>query len=193
MAVVSSHTDFFQYAQEWLKKLDRGGLFPVNDETFLFFATIEKLVQSLLPSRLGRLKQDTTKGEVVQLVIDHTLVQQQLWAALSQDVDDDYILELLQEIVAKWVTMRGFSLAAAWIEAFKKKEKKTTRKKSSFRKELNKTLKEAEKKNNGHRLTNMYYFCFFLLGSGVASMISSSQGRLFCRQLPQTGFNATDF
>ena len=145
MAVVSSHTDFFQYTQEWLKKLDRGGLFPVNDETFLFFATIEKLVQSLLPSRLGRLKQDNTKCEVVQLVMDHTLVQQ-LWAALSQDVDDDYVLKLLQEIVAKWVTMRGFSLAAAWIEAFKKKEKKTTRKKSSFRKELNKALKEAEKK-----------------------------------------------
>ena len=97
-AVVSSHTDSFQYTQEWLKKLDRGGLFPVNDETFLFFATIEKLVQSLLPSRLGRLKQDTTKGEVVQLVMNHTLVQQ-LWAVLSQDVYDDYVLELLQEIV----------------------------------------------------------------------------------------------
>ena len=42
--------------------------------------------------------------------------------------------------------MRGFSLAAAWMEAFKKKEDKTRRKISSFRKELKKTFKDTEDK-----------------------------------------------
>ena len=145
MAVVSSHTDFLQYTTEWITKLNRGGLFPVNNQTFMFFSTIEKIVQSLLLSRLKRSKH-TVKGEIVQTVIAHTLVQQQ-WTALSQDIaDEDDVLELLKEIVTKWVTMRGFALAAAWMEAFKKKEAKTTTKKSSFRKELKKTFKDTQDK-----------------------------------------------
>ena len=75
--------------------------------------------------------------------MDHTLVQQ-LWTVLSQDIEEeDYVSDLLKEVVTKWVTMRVFSLAATWMETFKKQEASTTRKKSSFRKELVKKIKET--------------------------------------------------
>ena len=110
-------------------------MFPVNDQTFLFFTTIEKLVQIHLPSRLKRPK-ETVKCDVVERVMDHTLIQQQ-WAGLSQYIESENdVLDLLKVVVTKWVTMRGFSLAATWMEAFKKEEANTTRKKCSFRKEL---------------------------------------------------------
>lgn len=95
--VVSSHANFLEYTTEWLTKLNRGGLLPVNDQTFLFLSTIEKLVQSLFPSRIARSKEDTSNGEIVETVMahDHTLVQHQ-WTVLSLDMDDENdVLELL--------------------------------------------------------------------------------------------------
>lgn len=72
-------------------------MFPVNDQTFLFLSTIEKLVQSLLPSRIARFKEDTSNGENVETVMahDHTLVPHQ-WTVLYLDIDDENdVLELL--------------------------------------------------------------------------------------------------
>lgn len=107
MAVVSSHTDFLQYTTEWITRLNRGGLFPVNDQTFLFFATIEKLVQVHLPSRLKRPK-EIVKCDIIEMVMDHTLIQQQ-WVRLSQDIESENdVSDLLKEVVTKWVTIRVF-------------------------------------------------------------------------------------
>lgn len=43
------------------------------------------------------------------------------WAILSQDINDP---ELLGEIIKLWITVRGFSITATWMEVYKKKEYK---------------------------------------------------------------------
>ena len=59
------------------------------------------------------------------------------WAILSQEVDDpDDSEELLNEVVKLWVTVRGFSITASWMESYKRNEKKTVQKSTGLRKGL---------------------------------------------------------
>ena len=40
MAVASEHDDYLQYTREWIDKVNRGGLFPLNCGAYTFaFAT----------------------------------------------------------------------------------------------------------------------------------------------------------
>ena len=39
MAVESDHRDFLDYTKDWIDRVNRGGLFPLNDITFEFFCS----------------------------------------------------------------------------------------------------------------------------------------------------------
>ena len=59
------------------------------------------------------------------------------WTLLSQDIDKPENSELLlTEIIHLWVTIRGFSMAASWLEEYKKNSKKTTQKSTGLRKSI---------------------------------------------------------
>ena len=48
MAVLSEHdNNILEYTKEWVEKVNRGGLFPLNN-TFLFFVSIERRVRNNL-------------------------------------------------------------------------------------------------------------------------------------------------
>ncbi|KAL5493255.1 hypothetical protein EMCRGX_G014404 [Ephydatia muelleri] len=49
---------------------------------------------------------------------------------------DDVATTVLEMIVDLWITVRGFSLAGAWVEEFKITQKKTTQKSKALRKQL---------------------------------------------------------
>lgn len=58
-------------------------------------------------------------------------------SVLSQEVHDaDDPEEQLNEIVALWVTVRGGSMTATWMEVYKKAEKKTVQKSTGLRRGL---------------------------------------------------------
>ena len=55
MAAAGMETNILDYTKEWFDAVNRGGLFPLNDETFMFFTAVEgrvraQLVKSVLPS-----------------------------------------------------------------------------------------------------------------------------------------------
>ena len=54
MAVKSEYANdnFLDYTKEWIDKVNRGGLFPLNDSTYLFFVTVEKEVRLILPGHM---------------------------------------------------------------------------------------------------------------------------------------------
>jgi len=46
----------------------------------------------------------------------------------SKDIDDhETSITLLKEIITLWITIRGFSLAASWLESYKKNSKRETK------------------------------------------------------------------
>ena len=48
MAVVGEGGDVLAYTHKWLSLVNRGGFFPLNDNTFTFFVEVEKCVRVYL-------------------------------------------------------------------------------------------------------------------------------------------------
>ena len=60
---------------------------------------------------------------------------------VSQCIDsEEDAVELLHNIIFLWVTIRGFSLVATWMEMYKKSIHKTTKQKKSLRIDLKQSM-----------------------------------------------------
>ena len=80
----------------------------------------------------GRCSKDKTA--IIDVVAeDHDV--QFYWSLNSTDVDESESSDLLKDVITLWVTIRGFSITSAWMEAYKCATK-TTKEKHSFRKGL---------------------------------------------------------
>lgn len=140
MAVPSEneHDGLLLYTREWISKVDRGGLFPLNEKSYLFFVSVEKQVRILLPSHMtsASASRESLKKSVIEMVTSNDDVQWS-WTLISECIDsEEDAIELLQELVTLWVTVRGFSVTATWIETYKRESKKTTKKTPALRKGL---------------------------------------------------------
>ena len=125
IAVEGEGSDVLVYTRKWLDQVNRGGLFPLNDSTFTFFVAIEKQVRNVLPCHVIKPSdKETFKKAVIEKVLQDEDVQFH-WALINQDIDKpEDAVALLVEIVKLWVTIRGFSFAASWMEEYKKNSKK---------------------------------------------------------------------
>jgi hypothetical protein len=135
MAVLGEGDDLLAYTKKWIDQINRGGLFPLNDETFHLFIVIEKYVRQYLPKYCTNDPAQFTKN-VHEKVFEQDDVQF-YWTLLSQDIDCPESSQiLLGEIIKLWITIRGFAMAASWVEIYKTTEKKNTQKSTGLRKSL---------------------------------------------------------
>ncbi len=105
---------FTQYTSEWLDTVNRGGLFPLNDQSFRFFCSVEGAVEGVVRAVLqkvvvgyGTAKQSNKK----------TIVE-----SVTKDENVLFLLDLVSQDIVHGVaviTIRGFSLASHWMEAYK--------------------------------------------------------------------------
>ena len=129
MAVLSEDhdPDLLSYTRLWFETVNRGGLFPLNDETFC---------RVMLPKHMVKADCTSSVKEVTRAVMDNDEVQFK-WTLLSTVIDsEEETQELLYEIVQLWVTVRGFSIAASWMEIYKQATKRTNQKSTGLRKHL---------------------------------------------------------
>ena len=129
MAVKGEGDNLLTYTRKWFDQVNRGGLFPLNDNTFTLFIEIEKCVRG-----------DSHKASFKKLVLDVIDKNENIqfyWTLLLQDINKPEDSEsLLTEIVHKWVTIRGFSMAASWLKEYKKNANKTTQKSTGLCKSI---------------------------------------------------------
>ncbi len=77
--------------------MNRGGLFPLNDTSFSFFISIEKVIKAVLEKHM-RTGKESFKKNVHDVRINDDV--QFYWCLLSQDIDDsEPSQELLLEVV----------------------------------------------------------------------------------------------
>ena len=132
MAVRSEHESesLLDYTKDWIDKVNRGGLFPSNEVTYKFFVSIETEVRTILPSHMTKTK--VSRGSFKQGVIEKVVRSPDIqwhWTLVSQCMDsEDDAIELLKEIVTLWVTVRGFSITATWMEMYKQEKKENNNK-----------------------------------------------------------------
>ena len=119
-------------SKEWTQLLDRGGLIHVSDVTYTVFQKMELTFQqnfTILNSNEKRkeiiLEKITTSDELLFY-----------WSLVSVNWGESESTELLRTIAEHWITVRGFSSASAFIELYKKENKKSVQKSKALRKGL---------------------------------------------------------
>ena len=118
MVIDGPEESLLKYTQEWVKKIDRGGLFEVSDGCYHLFAAIEIALGDKLKVHLQSCttQHNLAKSSLIQSVSCDEDVQF-YWAMQSVDIDNnEHSAELLYHIIELWVTIRGFSIAASWLE-----------------------------------------------------------------------------
>ena len=128
MAVAGDESSVHNYTTKWIDKVNRGGLFPVNDNSFCFFLALESIVRHLLSiayiNTNSNSQEDAIKRNIVEWCLKSNHVQLK-WSVISKEIDDhETSITLLKEIITLWITIRGFSLAASWLESYKKNSKR---------------------------------------------------------------------
>lgn len=133
MAIGVYEDSFYEYARKWFESVNRGGAFEVSDCTFNFFLVLEQCVRSTLPTHLTL---NTNQKDVVDEIMAIEDLQFH-WSMLSANIEDEVSDELLRDVVALWLTIRGFSITGAWTEQIS-----SIRTKSGLRKDLKKSSKK---------------------------------------------------
>ena len=146
--VEGTSTSLLDYTKNWVERVNRGGLFEVNDEAYFLFVAIESAMRSKLTNHLkksiGATNDEETgaKAAIVDFVSRDGEVDL-YWSKLSSDIlDDSRCMELLKEVIGLWLTIRGFSITKTWIEDYKRELCISNARKRSLRKELKKKQKD---------------------------------------------------
>ena len=113
---------------KWTQLLDRGGLIHISDVCYYNM-------------ELGFRQNFTiTSTETLKTTIPDKVLQNEdlqfYWSLVSVNWSDEVSTALLHMIVNQWITVRGFSSASAFIEMYKKTNKKTFQKSKGLRKSL---------------------------------------------------------
>ena len=99
----------------WVKSVDRGRLVHVNDMLYTFFLAMELvLCRHLASHRASELSTLTATKNVT----DDSNVKF-YWSMLSASWEEDNVQTLLQMIVSRWTTLRGFLFASALMEKYR--------------------------------------------------------------------------
>ena len=150
MAVNGEESSFLAYTLEWSRTVNRGGLFEMNDETFHLFQAIELDMQKRLLSTLSSFsnKSDDRRQFIIDAAAADTDVQF-VWARLSPDIkEEEHAIHLLKEIIGLWLTIRGFSIASAWTEQYKRATNTNSQKSKGLRKNLQKNSQASTSNDN---------------------------------------------
>ena len=105
--------------EEWMKMIDRGGLWYIKESTYSLFVALEEETRQCLKALSNQ--RSKCKQEVIKMILSNEDVLF-YWTIASADfeIDDEEVHDvLLKMIVELYVTMRGFSYASMWMEKYK--------------------------------------------------------------------------
>lgn len=137
-------TTFQDFTKEWITKVNRGGLFCINDELYDVFVAMEKAIRPFLKDMAANGGME--KEKVMDCILDDSELQEK-WSEKSDELCEEMGKKLLRGIVNLWVTIRGFSYASALVEEYKRLCGALKRKRA-HRKELKRKC-EKKKCRNG--------------------------------------------
>lgn len=124
-----------QESENWIRAIDRGGLWHVSENTYLiFFLMEEEIRKQLIVDKARDLSSGTKKNLLYAILANEDLLFQ--WSLLTVNIDDDISSMILNKIAELFVTVRGFAFASSCLELYKQQFKKRTQKSKSLRKKL---------------------------------------------------------
>ena len=136
MAVAGEDSSFLAYTSEWTKAINRGGLFEVGDDTYLFFQTMEVQVKALLQAHVPG--GTVPEAELVKSVYFNEDVLFH-WDQLTDSLSLDAQSALLRDFVQLWVTICIHAFTKMILEEDKHEKQVTTAKAKALRASLKKS------------------------------------------------------
>ena len=121
----------------WVKVVDRGGLFHCRMEFNLFLCAVEVAIKKeMRQGNEAAMKAGFKEKLLLLLQQDEDVLF--WWATLCAiaDVDNETSEALLPNILTHYTTIRGFTFAGRWMEAFKQKNKRNLQRSNSLRNKL---------------------------------------------------------
>lgn len=123
-------------SEEWICSIDRGGLIRITDEMYQVLIAIEYVTRSFYEtSSADKLMDSSHQEEIIESIMDESDVQFH-WSLASSQMDEEYKDVILEQVIMKWITIRGFSFAKSILEQYKREAKKSTQKSKPLRSTL---------------------------------------------------------
>ncbi|XP_041461898.1 uncharacterized protein LOC121413213 [Lytechinus variegatus] len=132
---------FLHYTSVWLTYQNRGGLFVVSDNVYLFFRSIEFVSRRLF---VGNCLQggETIKEKLIKHLCGSTHVQR-MWGVLSSELCKNLAESLFQTIIQYWIKIRVSAYVRSYVSIVKNQERNDRKSKKSLRKGLKGKQKDA--------------------------------------------------
>ena len=133
---------FLNHTRIWIDCTDRGGLFKISDQVYLFFRSMEYAVRSIFKtSTLENYIGQNLKDVICRNILNRSHVINN-WDTITKesDLNDKQKRHLLVKIALYFTNIRGNAFVKAWVDQAKKKSDSTISKKAehSQRKQLSK-------------------------------------------------------
>ncbi|XP_035662528.1 uncharacterized protein LOC118406548 [Branchiostoma floridae] len=130
---------FLKYTEGWVDKVNRGGLYVVTDQVYLFFRAVEKVVRST--ANVQQLRQGTLTGikDDIMNKLETDFLVNKYWCAIACSITDEKAsVALLEKILLYFVNLRCRAFAEAHIAVMRQKNIDAASKKGekSLRKSL---------------------------------------------------------
>ena len=116
---------FFDYTNAWVWKINRGGLYDVSDQFYLFIRAVELVVRRVLNCNLIV----TYAGEELREVLLSKLLKHEYvqiyWSTITRHIDNTVLIDTLQlKILQTWINIRAYFFIKTWINVMKRKSAK---------------------------------------------------------------------
>ena len=120
---------------EWIKAVDRDGLWHVTEGTFMLFQAMEEEVWEHFQMAKVSAMSEGCRATVVKSVTENEDVAF-YWCMLTTEITSNDADVLIHMLVELRVTIRGFSFTSGWVELYKEFNKKNLQHSKSLRKEI---------------------------------------------------------
>ena len=135
--------DFETYVQEWLCRVNRGGLVKVNQQAFFFIYKIEITVRNLLNiSIIKEYRDEDLRSVLLKLMMESEEINS-AWESVARHIPNELLKEILQkQFMKKWIDLRARAFVKTYIQILKRFNNRSNPQKLSKKAEpaLRKTL-----------------------------------------------------
>lgn len=144
---------FLEYTKEWVDKTNRGGIFLVNDEFYIFIRRLEISARKVLNVKLMKTYNGENLQEMLLIEFERNTLIDLSWCNLTSCIENvELSTKIQRQVFQKWINIRRNAFVKAWVDILKLKhieqlKKKTISKKTAAKVDnkgtpaLRKTLK----------------------------------------------------
>lgn len=134
---ISNPQTFLEYTKCWVEKQNRGGLFLLNNDGYLFFRSVERHCRKHFRKQCIKSISDSSdiKSPVLNAVVNDKVAMEH-WGHATVRQDSAVSAQVMKMCIKLWVNIRCHAFAANWIQQFRHLQIKEAARKKALRKDL---------------------------------------------------------